>query len=98
MTLGDAARRVRPVDGRMLFAVLVGLFLAVMVEGPACALEFTADLIMHANGKTHASNLYYRDDRWRLEHQDIGVHDEVGGELQCTGGALFHHRSEETTP
>jgi len=72
MTLGDAARRVRPVDGRMLFAVLVGLFLAVMVEGPACALEFTADLIMHANGKTHASNLYYRDDRWRLEHQDIG--------------------------
>src|SRR3989449_7046726 len=27
---------------------------------------------MHANGKTHASNLYYRDDRWRLEHQDIG--------------------------
>ncbi len=71
MTLGDAARRVRPVDGRMLFAVLVGLFLAVMVEGPACALEFTADLIMHANGKTHVSNLYYRDDRWRLEHQDI---------------------------
>src|SRR5438445_4930258 len=72
MTVGDAARRVRPVDGRMLFAVLVGLFLAVMVEGPACALEFTADLIMHANGKTHASNLYYRVDRWRLEHQDIG--------------------------
>src|SRR2546428_296244 len=66
MTLGDAARRVRPVDGRMLFAVLVGLFLAVMVEGPACALEFTADLIMHANGKTHASNLEYR--RVRMGH------------------------------
>lgn len=72
MTLGDAARHVRLVDGRMLFAVLVGLLLALVVDAPAWALEFTADLITHANGKTHVSNLYYRDDRWRLEHQDIG--------------------------
>src|SRR2546422_8398631 len=26
----------------------------------------------------------------------IGVHDEVGGELQCTGGALYQHREEQT--
>jgi len=50
----------------------VGLLLALLVEGPTWALEFTADLITHANGKTHVSNLYYRDDRWRMEHQDIG--------------------------
>src|SRR2546427_10076444 len=24
----------------------------------------------------------------------IGVHDEVGGELQCTGGAFLHHGLE----
>src|SRR2546426_7571903 len=72
MTQSDAARRVRQVDGRMLFAVLAGLSIALVVEAPARALEFTADLITHANGKTHVSNLYYRDDRWRMEHQDIG--------------------------
>src|SRR5437667_10033256 len=72
MTQGDAAGRVRQVDGRMLFAVLAGLPIALVVEAPARALEFTADLITHANGKTHVSNLYYRDDRWRMEHQDIG--------------------------
>src|SRR2546426_12270406 len=49
-----------------------GLSIALVVEAPARALEFTADLITHANGKTHVSNLYYRDDRWRMEHQDIG--------------------------
>ncbi len=26
----------------------------------------------------------------------IGVHDEVGGELQCTGGAFYHHGEEQT--
>ncbi|HZC67398.1 MAG TPA: hypothetical protein VE201_02155, partial [Nitrospirales bacterium] len=65
-------RRVRPVSNRLPFTVLAGLLLAFMVEGSVWALEFTADLITRANGKTHVSNLYYRDDRWRLEHQDIG--------------------------
>src|SRR2546426_5387405 len=48
MTQSDAARRVRQVDGRMLFAVLAGLSIALVVEAPARALEFTADLITHA--------------------------------------------------
>ncbi|TLY23363.1 MAG: hypothetical protein E6K68_00680 [Nitrospirae bacterium] len=51
-------------------AVFLGLIGSLLTMAPAWALEFTADLITHANGKTHASNLYYRDDRWRLEHQD----------------------------
>src|SRR2546422_4757544 len=25
----------------------------------------------------------------------IGVHDEVGGELQCTGGGFYHHGEEK---
>src|SRR5438445_3446783 len=57
---------------RMRRAVFLGLIGSLLTMAPAWALEFTADLITHANGKTHASNLYYRDDRWRLEHQDIG--------------------------
>ena len=39
---------------------------------PAWALEFSADQFTRANGKTHRSNIFYRDDRWRLEHQEIG--------------------------
>ena len=39
---------------------------------PAEALEFSADQITKANGKTRVSNIFYRDDRWRLEHQAIG--------------------------
>src|SRR5256886_7138535 len=53
-------------------AVVVGLISSLFITAPAQALEFSADLIKQANGKTHVSNLYYRDDRWRLEHQDIG--------------------------
>lgn len=35
------------------------------------ALEFTADQIIKSGGKTQKANLYYRDDRWRLEHQSL---------------------------
>src|SRR5438552_2565516 len=43
-----------------------------LAYGSAWALEFSADQITKAKGKTHVSNIYYRDDRWRLEHQDPG--------------------------
>jgi hypothetical protein len=37
----------------------------------AAALEFTADQITRINGHARRANLYYRDDRWRLEHHDL---------------------------
>jgi hypothetical protein len=55
---------------------LLGSFLVFCTVGGvsslADALEFSADQITHANGKTRTANIYYRDDRWRLEHQDPG--------------------------
>jgi hypothetical protein len=38
----------------------------------AWGLEFTADQIVKFGRKTQKANLYYRDDRWRLEHQSMG--------------------------
>ena len=54
-------------------AAVVALFLlGIGWNCPAEALEFSADQITKANGKTRVSNIFYRDDRWRLEHQAIG--------------------------
>lgn len=53
-------------------SILLVLLLVLVVPGPAWAVEFSADQIMRVNGKTHVSNIFYRDDRWRLEHQAIG--------------------------
>ena len=36
------------------------------------ALEFTADQITRINGHSRKALIYYRDDRWRLEHFDAG--------------------------
>ena len=52
--------------------VVAVLFFGGWVGGPVWALEFSADQITRANGKTHTSNIFYRDDRWRLEHQTLG--------------------------
>jgi hypothetical protein len=56
----------------MPFPVLIGLLCALAAVGPAWGLEFSADQITRANGKTHTANIFYRDDRWRLEHQETG--------------------------
>lgn len=48
--------------------LLVGLLLS---DVQAFALEFTADQIIKVDGKTHKANLYYREDRWRLEHHTL---------------------------
>ncbi len=53
-------------------SILWALLLLLVARGPAWALEFSADQIVKSNGKTHVSNIFYRDDRWRLEHQDTG--------------------------
>lgn len=39
---------------------------------PAQALEFTADQITKINGRSHKSNIYYRDSMWRIEHHTMG--------------------------
>ncbi len=53
-------------------SVMLALTLALTATGSAWALEFSGDQILKSNGKTHTANIYYRDDRWRLEHQDPG--------------------------
>ena len=48
------------------------LFMLALTAMPAWALEFSADQVTSANGKTHRANIFYRDDRWRLEHHETG--------------------------
>lgn len=72
MMLSARERCVRPTVGRVLWAALLSLPVLVAANGTVTALEFSADQITKVNGKTHASNIFYRDDRWRLEHQDVG--------------------------
>ena len=38
----------------------------------AAALEFTADQITKINGRTQKSNIFYRDNMWRIEHHTMG--------------------------
>ena len=52
--------------------LFLALLLTLVARGPVWALEFSADQITRTHGKTHRANIYYRDDRWRLEHQDPG--------------------------
>ena len=58
----------------MGYLIIGGVLAAsVLLSGlEACALEFTADQIVKVGRKTQKANLYYRDDRWRLEHQSMG--------------------------
>ena len=39
---------------------------------PTQALEFTADQITKINGRSQKSNVYYRDNMWRIEHHTMG--------------------------
>lgn len=54
-----------------LFLLLSTLVWLVSPE-VAGALEFTADQITRVDGRTKRALIYYRDDRWRLEHFDAG--------------------------
>ena len=67
--------KVAPPSRRPVSSLLAGLLLFIAVgshPGLVSALEFSADQITRAHGKTRSANIYYRDDRWRLEHQDPG--------------------------
>ncbi len=57
---------------RSLLLLLGSLGLASAVGAPALALEFTADRIMKMDGRTLKSNIYYRDNMWRIEHHAMG--------------------------
>jgi len=62
----------KPTTGRVLRASLLAITLLVAANGTVSALEFSADQITKVNGKIHVSSIFYRDDRWRLEHQAVG--------------------------
>lgn len=52
---------------RLILAAL-SIFGATAAE----ALEFTADQVTKINGRTQKSNIYYRDNMWRIEHHSMG--------------------------
>jgi hypothetical protein len=54
---------------RVVIGVLFGAWL--QASELAWALEFSADQITNINGHSRRANIYYRDDRWRLEHHDL---------------------------
>lgn len=58
----------------MQHLILCGILLAggLLSGAKAWALEFSADQIVKNGRHTQKANLYYRDDRWRLEHQSMG--------------------------
>lgn len=51
-------------------SLLAALLISSAIE--AEALEFTADQVTKMNGRTHKSNIYYRDNMWRIEHHSMG--------------------------
>jgi len=53
--------------------VLVAMCLApwLVGSGMAWGLEFSADQITRIDGHSRKVYMYYRDDRWRLEHHDL---------------------------
>ena len=59
-------------DFRMLRLLISASLVAWLhAGGMAWALEFSADQITKTNGHSRKANIYYRDDRWRLEHHDL---------------------------
>lgn len=50
--------------------LLAALLICGAIE--AEALEFTADQVTKMNGRTQKSNIYYRDNMWRIEHHSMG--------------------------
>ena len=60
------------VDCRMTrWLIAASLAAGLYAGGMTWALEFTADQITKTNGHSRKANIYYRDDRWRLEHHDL---------------------------
>lgn len=56
-----------------MLRVVIGAILSAWLLGSdtTWALEFSADQITKINGHSRKANIYYRDDRWRIEHHDL---------------------------
>jgi len=54
-----------------VFCLTLWMSLAVMATS-AHGIQFIADQITVSGGHTHRGNLFYRDDMWRIEHNDPG--------------------------
>ena len=68
--IGSVIGRIRgmwswTLSGALMLAWTVGVV-------DAGALEFTADQVTKINGRTQKSNIYYRDNMWRIEHHTMG--------------------------
>ncbi len=68
--LGQVIGRIRgmwlwKLAGALMLSWTVGIM-------DAGALEFTADQVTKINGRTQKSNIYYRDNMWRIEHHTMG--------------------------
>ena len=55
-----------------LMAALVLCMLLALITAPVHAVQFVADQVTQSGGHTHRGILYYRDDMWRIEHNDPG--------------------------
>jgi hypothetical protein len=56
----------------MRYAAIAGLTFCLGFAPSVSALEFTADQITKADGRTQKAIVYYRDDMWRIEHHSMG--------------------------
>ena len=56
---------------RSILSLTLGMFL-VLTTAPAQGVQFVADQVTQSGGHTHRGILYYRDDMWRIEHNDPG--------------------------
>jgi hypothetical protein len=68
--IGSGIGRIRGMWMGRLVTVLAVLWSLAAAE--AGALEFTADQITKINGRTQKSNIFYRDNMWRIEHHTMG--------------------------
>jgi hypothetical protein len=57
---------------QLLVRVSLLICLVNVVPAAARALEFTADQITKADGRTQKAVIYYRDNMWRIEHHSMG--------------------------
>ncbi|HET9844602.1 MAG TPA: hypothetical protein VFQ02_02560 [Nitrospira sp.] len=58
---------------RFTLALALCMSAAVMMTPPAAhSVDFVADQVTRSGGHVHRGSLYYRDDMWRIEHNDPG--------------------------
>ena len=56
---------------RFIFALALCISTTV-ITAPAHGLQFVADQVTRSGGHVYRGSLYYRDDMWRIEHNDPG--------------------------